>query len=590
MNRRSAGSGPRRVIGHVRDGGGRERLLSLAANLGCTVDIQRRATRYIPYAEIHADVHVQNRASQRLPEWSRSVPACDSGSRSPVEAAGSVEFYDFRSWKDLVRNVRHARSPQGSRDPSIHCLILEARCLAMVSMRQRRAMEAAVEAADVVIACGNLGSIFPPWVVACVDVKCPEIWEADCNPGHKPLRVDGDSCGHENEWNWSRRQFEIAIALAAKMHGLSVGPMQRRVGWLCAKPEHYFVHLLRRLRADSRVSVIVGYQRGGKRWRLVCAVALRRVDVLLVNGWGRLSALLVIALARSVRVPYVIMSDTWIGSPPRAAWYAISSSLARDWVVRGAYRLLPAGQPQAEYVSKSWRQSAATEKVEILHFGVDSERIQKLVDAMPPEIAECRRGKWGVGAADVMVLYVGRLERCKGADRLPAIARGIAGRNDRVKVVVIGDGECKGLMTPGGDGELPMTYLGALFGTDVIEALGCADIVLLPSREEQWGLIVNEALSAGVPVVVTDRVGSGVDLVRPKRAGVVVNDAIPDVIDGVLSLAENGDERVACGARGRKWIDGWNVDVMHEVVCRVCGVGEPSRMVHQSKSDPPEGC
>ena len=579
MNGSCTGSGPRRVLGHVRDDDGAQRLLVLASNLDCAVDIRRRAAP----CNLCGRIHRRNRVSQRL---LRSLQPVKAGTDKalPHEAGPLLEFYDLRSWKELVRRVRDSASPQRKRAPSIHCLILESRCLAMLSNRQRLAMGAAVEAADVVIACGDLGEMFPPWALACVDVKCPDINSLNSTSGYKQLAVEGNSRDHEKEWLWSRRQFGIAIELATKVHVASVGPMQRRVGWLCARPEHYFVHLLRRFRNDSRVSLIVGYQRGGRRWRLVCAVALRRVDVLIVNGWGRISALLVMGLARSVGVPYAIVSDTWLGTAGRSSWYAFSSSLAREWVVRGAYRLLPAGRPQAEYLSTTVRRFVPAEKMEILHFGVDSERIKKLVDAMPLEIAKDRREQWGVGTSDVMVLYVGKLEGNKGADRLPAIALGVARHSDRVKFVVVGDGEFKGLMTREAEGTLPIMYLGPSFGIDVIEALGCADIVLLPSRKEQWGLIVNEALSAGVPVVVTERVGCAADLVRPKCAGIVAKDAIPNIVDGVLKLVDMSDVGVEYGERGRKWIDGWNIDVMYEVVCRVCGVGGPVRMAQGSGS------
>jgi glycosyltransferase involved in cell wall biosynthesis len=41
-----------------------------------------------------------------------------------------------------------------------------------------------------------------------------------------------------------------------------------------------------------------------------------------------------------------------------------------------------------------------------------------------------------------------------------------------------------------------------------------ADLLVLPSEREAWGLVVNEAMNAGCAIVVNDRIGAGADLVR----------------------------------------------------------------------------
>ena len=46
-----------------------------------------------------------------------------------------------------------------------------------------------------------------------------------------------------------------------------------------------------------------------------------------------------------------------------------------------------------------------------------------------------------------------------------------------------------------------------------------ADVVVLPSETETWGLVVNEAMSCGVPVVVSDKVGCAPDLIVPGVTG-----------------------------------------------------------------------
>ena len=46
-----------------------------------------------------------------------------------------------------------------------------------------------------------------------------------------------------------------------------------------------------------------------------------------------------------------------------------------------------------------------------------------------------------------------------------------------------------------------------------------ADIFILPSRYDGWGVVINEALGAGLPVIASDRVGAAHDLVIPDENG-----------------------------------------------------------------------
>src|SRR5207247_9742522 len=48
-----------------------------------------------------------------------------------------------------------------------------------------------------------------------------------------------------------------------------------------------------------------------------------------------------------------------------------------------------------------------------------------------------------------------------------------------------------------------------------------SDVFVLPSAQESWGLVVNEAMAAGLPVIVSDEVGAAPDLVEGKGPGIV---------------------------------------------------------------------
>jgi glycosyltransferase involved in cell wall biosynthesis len=46
-----------------------------------------------------------------------------------------------------------------------------------------------------------------------------------------------------------------------------------------------------------------------------------------------------------------------------------------------------------------------------------------------------------------------------------------------------------------------------------------ADVFVLPSEDEPWGLVINEAMSSGLPIVASERVGAAADLIQPGSNG-----------------------------------------------------------------------
>ena len=79
-----------------------------------------------------------------------------------------------------------------------------------------------------------------------------------------------------------------------------------------------------------------------------------------------------------------------------------------------------------------------------------------------------------------------------------------------------------------------------------------ADALVMPSLHETWGLVVNEAMHFGMPVVVSDRVGSAADLVRPGETGLIYPagnvSALARCLE-VLSAESDGARRMGRAAR-----------------------------------------
>lgn len=129
------------------------------------------------------------------------------------------------------------------------------------------------------------------------------------------------------------------------------------------------------------------------------------------------------------------------------------------------------------------------------------------------------RSELGLPIDRPVVLFAGVLRRIKGVDlAIRAISR-LAGFH----LAIAGSGGEMGSLRTLAEALAPsrVHFLGFLNQRELAKAYAAADLFCLPSRVEPWGLVVNEAIAMGTPVVVTDVCGVAAD-VGAAKAGLVV--------------------------------------------------------------------
>lgn len=116
-----------------------------------------------------------------------------------------------------------------------------------------------------------------------------------------------------------------------------------------------------------------------------------------------------------------------------------------------------------------------------------------------------------------VVLYVGRLIPLKNLENFLEAMRGIA-----ATAVFVGDGPLRAALEARARLlGVPALFTGMKEGVDLAAWYDLADVLVLPSRQEAFGAVTGEALSAGCPVVVSSRAGSSF-LVREGENGSVI--------------------------------------------------------------------
>lgn len=185
--------------------------------------------------------------------------------------------------------------------------------------------------------------------------------------------------------------------------------------------------------------------------------------------------------------------------------------------------------------------------------GVPEDQIE--MEPYPIDVDELRAAERGhlrsqleIGDEVPLALFVGHNFERKGlGDAVKTVAA-----LDRAHLAVVGDGDAKPYVKLADDLGISnrVHFVGA---TENPEAIFCdADVFLLPTYEDVWGIAVIEAMAAGLPVVTTDAAGVA-NLVSSSGAGFVVPaGSVRSLREAVASLLADTAARHDMARHGQK--------------------------------------
>ena len=129
-------------------------------------------------------------------------------------------------------------------------------------------------------------------------------------------------------------------------------------------------------------------------------------------------------------------------------------------------------------------------------------------------------------------LYVGRLTAVKN---LPFLINAFKNRLD-LTLNIVGFGELEEyLKSIAGDN---VNFIGAVDNKKLPQVYQENDVFVLPSKSEVWGLVVEEALNNGAPVLVSDRVGCGPEIVNESNGLVFKFDSEEDLLSKIDRISQ----------------------------------------------------
>lgn len=153
-----------------------------------------------------------------------------------------------------------------------------------------------------------------------------------------------------------------------------------------------------------------------------------------------------------------------------------------------------------------------------------------------------------------VILFAGKLSRRKRPDILFWAMHSLGDISPAPALVFAGDGEMMGELKSAAPNA---HFVGFVNQTELPAYYAMADVFVLPSEKEPWGLAINEAMACGTAVVVSDEVGCAADLVDEHTGVVFETGDVSALADALrLAIANAGP----MGKAAKEKISGWDFE------------------------------
>jgi len=241
------------------------------------------------------------------------------------------------------------------------------------------------------------------------------------------------------------------------------------------------------------------------------------IDAAAVNGYSDLARLRVIAGCWRISRPVLLRADSNIrGDRQISSARRLAKKAVISWATARCEALLVMGELGREFF-----EVYGTEGVPMFTVPYDLD-VAAFHRAEPQDVLDfC--SQHGLDPTRSRMIYVGRLVPVKAVEDLLAAFVNVAPDRQNWDLVIAGSGPLEGELkaTVPQDLRHRVSWLGFVDHDSLPSAYHACHLFVLPSLKEPWGVVVTEALAAGLPVVASDAVGAAHELLRDGKGGAI---------------------------------------------------------------------
>ena len=267
-----------------------------------------------------------------------------------------------------------------------------------------------------------------------------------------------------------------------------------------------------------------------------CALSDASPDVILCGGYNYVASWQALQWARSRGIPFLLWSESNLQDA--RSGHAPVELLKTDFLRKCKGFVVP-GKSARRYLLAH---RIDDEDIFFAPNAVDNDLFNTEALAALQNENECRRD---LDLPDRYFLFVGRLVKEKGIfELLAAYAALDAQLRQRIGLVLVGDGICRQQLEQQSASIASglVKLAGFVQREQLAKYYALAEMLVLPTYTDTWGLVVNEAMACGLPVIVSRAAGCAEDLVKEGWNGLLVSPRDAAGLSlAMKSLAERAD-------------------------------------------------
>lgn len=293
----------------------------------------------------------------------------------------------------------------------------------------------------------------------------------------------------------------------------------RDSNWLADRARHFTPVYLDMKEIGAEKSLGLG---------IVRRIRKERFDALFLTGYASPSVMLAIAYCRLRRIPFLIESDGGLTKKD-----GLVLRLLKRFLLCGARLHFTTADSHIEYL-----QSLGIKKERIVKYPFTSLRASDILDKVPTEDEKkALRASLGI-LEEQMVLSVGQFVPRKGFEVLMQAARSLP--QGAGLYIVGGEPTEEYLRLLDDKTRMQVHFQGFMDKETLKRWYRAADLFVLPTLYDIWGLVVNEAMAQGLPVLSTDQCASAKELVKQDINGRIVPAGNVEELAKALDALLNG--------------------------------------------------
>ena len=245
-------------------------------------------------------------------------------------------------------------------------------------------------------------------------------------------------------------------------------------------------------------------------------------DVLWVHGYATANALHGMLAAKALGIPVLLRAESWLRDRERGD----AKLVAKQFFFKALKQLVAGVMPIGTLNTAYWRHYLGEDfPASLMPYAVDNEYFQEQSRQAGTRREELL-AELKLDPSRPVILFASKLRSRKRCEDLLEAYKNLSpgnGIEPDPYLVIVGDGEERATLErrAAESGFAGIRFCGFRNQSELPRFFDIASVLVLPSRHEPWGLIVNEVMNAGRAVIVSDEVGSQPDLITDGVEGCV---------------------------------------------------------------------